>query len=81
LFFGNPLGGVTPLPGGCVFSLDPYSYTILFTIATNGSGGWSYSTPLPADPNLECVSADLQALLFPAGGYQVTSCLRVVIGY
>jgi hypothetical protein len=81
LFYGAPLGGSTALPGGCTFSLDPNAFNILFTIATNAGGSWSFNTALPNDPNLECASADLQALLFPAGSYQVTSCLRLVIGH
>jgi hypothetical protein len=81
LFFGAPLGGSTALPGGCTFFLDPFAFNILLTLTTSGSGAWSLPAPLANDPGLECVSADLQALLFPPAGYQATSCLRLVVGH
>ena len=81
LCWGPPLGGSTPLGSGCTFSLDPFQFNILQTIATNANGAWSTSMPLPNDPIFECASADLQALLFPGPTYKVTSCLRLVLGY
>jgi hypothetical protein len=81
LFYAPPLGGSTPLPGGCIFSLDPSTYNIFVMVATNGSGAWSLPLPLPNDATLECASVDLQALLFPGPTYKVTSCLRLVLGY
>lgn len=81
LFYGPPAPGSVFLPGGCTFSLDPFMYDILVMVATNGSGAWSQSFPLPNQATLECVSADLQALIFPGTAYRVTSCLRLVLGY
>lgn len=77
LFLGAA-GGPIPLPGGCFFRLaDPFVFQFLFT---DLGGSWSYSSTIPNAPG---VQADLQALLFPAGGsplFQTTNALHLVIG-
>jgi hypothetical protein len=78
LFLGNAAPGPIPLPGGCFFHLaNPFVFQFLFT---DLSGNWTYSTPLPNAPG---VQADLQALIFPAGGsplFQTTNALHLVLG-
>jgi hypothetical protein len=81
LLYGPPLGGSSPLPGGCMFSLDPFTFAIFLIVSTNGTGSWSLGLGLPNDPTFECASVDLQALMFAGTGFQVTSCLRIVLGY
>jgi hypothetical protein len=80
LCYGPPGAGGTTLPNGCLFSLDPFAFNILFTIATNGAGTWSWSATLPSDPAFECASYDMQAVLFPGPTYRLTSCMRLVLG-
>jgi Putative metal-binding motif len=69
-----------PLGGGCELYLDNGSILVVFGIATNPGGNWSFTVQLPNDPGLQCVDVRLQAVFPTLLGLQVTNGLRLVFG-
>ena len=84
-------GGVAVSPGqaapivftpGCTVYIDPLSALLLDAIATDGSGDWSNSYPIPHLSFLAGSTIRAQAaLLLPAGAFELTNGVELVLGF
>jgi hypothetical protein len=78
--FSAPMSAPTPV-GPCTAYVDLNAFGVLLTFATDGAGGFSVATPLPADPTLACLRLDLQAALLGTAGLALSNGLRATLGY
>jgi hypothetical protein len=80
LFFSPPSGGPSPV-FDCFLWLNQGFLTFFLPVATDGSGSWSISGTVPADPALNCAVLWLQGFILPTGSpLQMTSTLELKLG-
>jgi hypothetical protein len=79
LLMSTPTPVITPWQG-CSLYLNAFDILLYLPFNTDGVGGWSYATPVPNDPALECAALTLQCVTSGTSGFGVTNAVNVTIG-
>jgi hypothetical protein len=79
LLMSTPTPVITPWQG-CSLYLNAFDILLYLPFNTDGVGAWSYSTPVPNDPALECAALTLQCVTSGTSGFGVTNAVNVTIG-